>query len=181
LNKACPKDNYPSPFIDQIIDDCAGCEIFSFMDGFSGYNQINILPQVQHKMTFICPWGTFAYKKLPFGLKNIGATFQHAMSYAFHDIKSIVKPYLDHLSEKTQWCQDHMDHLQQIFMHCRHYNIQLNPHKCIFGVESGRLLGFIVANDGIHFNPLKVKEITNLPPPRTILQLQSLQGKANFL
>ena len=100
LNKACPKDNYPTPFIDQIIDDCAGCEIFSFMDGFSGYNQIDILLQDQHKTTFICPWRTFAYRKLPFGLKNAGATFQRAMSYAFHDIKSIVQPYLDDLPAK---------------------------------------------------------------------------------
>ena len=74
-----------------------------------------------------------------------------------------------------------MDHLQQIFVRYRHYNIQLNPHKCIFGVESGRLLGFIVANDGICVDPLKVEAITNLPLPHMILQLQSLQGKANFL
>jgi hypothetical protein len=73
VNQACPKDNYPTPFIDQIIDECAGCEIFSFMDGFSGYNQINIRPQDQSKTAFICPWGTFAYRKLPFGLKNAGA------------------------------------------------------------------------------------------------------------
>ena len=71
------------------------------MDGFSGYNQIDILPQDQHKMTFICPWGTLAYRKLPFGLKNAGSTFQHAMSYAFHDIKSIVQPYLDDLLKKS--------------------------------------------------------------------------------
>ena len=139
------------------------------MDGFSGYNQIDILPQDQHKTTFICPWGTFAYRKLPFGLKNAGATFQRAMSYAFHDIKSIVQPYLDDLPAKSRQCQDHMDHLQQIFMHSRHYNIRLNPHKCIFRVESGRPLGFIVANDGIPINPLKVGAITKLPPPRTIL------------
>ena len=123
LNKACPKDNYPTPFIDQIIDDCAGCEIFSFMDGFSGYNQIDILPQDQYKTTFICPWGTFAYKQLPFGLKNVGATFQRAMSYTFHDIKTIVQPYLDDLPAKSLRCQDHMDHLKQIFVHCRLYNI----------------------------------------------------------
>jgi hypothetical protein len=61
------------------------------MDGFSGYNQISILPADQHKTTFICPWGTFAYRKLPFGLKNVGATFQHTMSYSFHDIKHIVQ------------------------------------------------------------------------------------------
>ena len=151
------------------------------MDGFSSYNQIDILPQDQHKTTFICPWGTFAYKKLPFGLKNAGATFHHAMSYAFHDIKSIVQPYLDDLPVKSRWCQDHMDDLQQIFMRCRYYNILLYPHKCIFGVESGHLLGFIVANDGIRVDPLKVEAIMNLPPPHTILQLQSLQGKAKFL
>jgi hypothetical protein len=66
-------------------------------------------------------------------------------------------------------------------MRCRYYNICLNPHKCIFVVESGQLLGFIVANDGIRVDRLKVKAITNLPPPSTILQLQILQGKVNFL
>ena len=91
------------------------------------------------------------------------------MSYAFHDIKTIVQPYLDDISEKSRRRQDHMDHLQQISVRCKHYNIWLNPHKWIFGVESGRLLGFIVASDGIHVDPLKVEAITNLPPPRTIL------------
>ena len=76
LNKDCPKDNFLTPHINQIIDNYAGSVIFSFMDGFSGYNQIEILPVDQHKMTFICPWGTFTYRKLPFGLKNIVATFQ---------------------------------------------------------------------------------------------------------
>jgi hypothetical protein len=92
LNKDCPKDNYPIPFIDQIIDNCAGSVIFCFMDGFSGYNQMNILPNDQHKTTFICLWGNFAYRKLPFGLKNVGTTFQRAMSYTFHNIKHIVDP-----------------------------------------------------------------------------------------
>lgn len=72
-------------------------EMFSFMDTFFSYNQINILPTIQHKTAFICPWGTFAYRKLPFGLKNAGATFQQAMSYEFHNIKHIVQPYLDDL------------------------------------------------------------------------------------
>lgn len=97
LNHPFPKDNYHTPFIDQIIDESAGSEIFSFMDGFSSYHQINIVSANQEKTTFICPWGTFAYKKLPFSLKNVGATFQRAMSYAFHDIRNIVQPYLDDL------------------------------------------------------------------------------------
>ena len=94
LNKACPKDNYPTPFIDQIIDACAGSEVFSFMDGFSRYNQIQIKLEDQHKTAFISPWGTFAYNKMPFGLKNDGETFQRAMNFDFHGIKAIVEPYL---------------------------------------------------------------------------------------
>jgi hypothetical protein len=111
INKTCPKENYPTPFVDQIVDDCVRNEIFSLMDGFSGYNQINILPTDQHKTTFIFPWGTFAYRKLPFGLKNIGATFQCTMSYYFHDIKHIVQSYLDDLPTHSMHRQDHPTHL----------------------------------------------------------------------
>jgi hypothetical protein len=181
INKACPKDNFPTPFVDQIVDDCAGSEIFSLMDGFSGYNQINIAPEDQHKTAFICPWGTFAYRKLPFGLKNAGATFQRAMSYAFHDIKHIVQPYLDDLPAHSMRRIDHPMHLRAIFVRCRFYRIRLNPHKCVFCVESGRLLGFIVSRHGIRVDPIKVEAILNIPPPSSLRQLQSLQGKANFL
>jgi len=116
INRACPKDNYPTPYIDQIIDDCVGSEMFWFMDGFSGYYQINILPTNQPKTTFICPWGTFDYRKLPFGLKNAGATFQRAMSYAFHDIKHIVQPYLDDFPAHSSCREDHITHLRAIFI-----------------------------------------------------------------
>jgi hypothetical protein len=111
INKACPKDNFSTPFVDQIVDDCVGSEIFSLMDGFSSYNQINIAPEDKHKTAFICPWGTFAYKKIPFSLKNAGATFQRAMSYAFHDIKHIVQPYLDDLPAHSLRRVDHPNHL----------------------------------------------------------------------
>jgi hypothetical protein len=181
LNKACPKDNYPMPFNDQIIDNCAGSVIFAFMDGFSGYNQIEILPTVQHKIAFIFPWGNFAYRKLPFGLKNAGATFQRAMSYTFHGIKHIKEPYLDDLPTHLLNRSDHIDHLRAIFLRCRFYRIRLDPHKCIFAVESGRILGFIVSKDGIRVDPLKIKAILALPPPTNLTQLQSLQGKENFL
>jgi hypothetical protein len=180
INKACPKDNFPTPFVDQIVDDCARSEIFSLMDGFSGYNQINISPEDQHKTAFIFPWGTFAYRKLPFGLKNAGATFQRAMSYAFHDIKHIVQPYLDDLPAHSMHRVDHPTHLRAIFIRCRFYRIRLNPHKCIFCVESGRVLGFIISRQRIQVDPLKVEVILNLPPPSTLRQLQSLQGKQTF-
>jgi hypothetical protein len=129
LNKACPKDNSPTPFIDQIIDECAGCEAFLFMDGFSRYNQIQIKPEDQHKATFICPWGTFTYRKIPFGLKNAGATFQQAMSFAVHDIKHIVEAYLDDLASRSCKQKDHSTHLRLIFECCCYFRICLNPNK----------------------------------------------------
>lgn len=88
------------------------------MDGFFDYNQINIRPHDQFKIAFICPWGTFAYRKLPFGLKNVGATFWRAMNYAFHDSKHIFQPYLDDFPAHLQKWTDHPHHLRAIFLWC---------------------------------------------------------------
>ena len=151
------------------------------MDGFSGYNQIHIKNEDQHKTTFIFPWGTFRYQKMPFSLKNIGAAFQRAMPYAFHDINKIVKIYLDDLKTKYSRRVEHCAHLRVIFIRCHQYNIRLNPHKCIFCVDFGRLLGFIVSKDGIWVDPLKVEEILQFLYPKTIRQLEILQGKEKFL
>ena len=103
------------------------------------------------------------------------------MSYVFHDVKHIVEPYLDDLPAHSQWREDHPGHLRDIFLRCHHYNIWLNPHKCVFYVEMGCLLGFVVSKDGIQIDPLKIAAIINLPAPTNILELQSLQGKENFL
>jgi hypothetical protein len=116
LNKDFPKGNYPTPFIDQIIDNCTESVIFSFMDGFFGYKQIDISSVDQRKKTLIYPWGNLSYRKLPFGLKNAGATFQWAMSYAFHDIKHIVETYLNDLATHLTRLRDHIGHLQAIFI-----------------------------------------------------------------
>ncbi|KAH9316964.1 hypothetical protein KI387_018733, partial [Taxus chinensis] len=98
INKACPKDDFPLPSIDVIVDATARFEILSLMDGFSGYNQIRISKQDQAKTTFITPWGTYCYVVMPFGLKNAGATYQRAMKYIFHDlIHKIMESYVDDL------------------------------------------------------------------------------------
>ena len=85
------------------------------------------------------------------------------MSYAFHNIKHIVEPYLDDLPTHSQRREDHPGHLREIFLRCRYYNIRLNPHKCVFCVETGRLLGFVVSKDGIRIDPLKIATILDLP------------------
>jgi hypothetical protein len=156
LNKSCLKDNFLTPFINQILEECAGSEVFSFMDRFLQYNQIQIKPEDQHKLTFIFPWGTFTYRKMPFGLKNIRVTFQHVMTFAFHELKHIVEAYLDDLVAHSRKRVDHSKHLRLVFERCRHYRIQLNPHKCIFCIRSRCLLGFLVSETGIMVDPLKV-------------------------
>ena len=98
------------------------------MDGFFGYNQIQIKPEDQHKIAFICPWGTFSYNKIPFGLKNAGATFHRAMNFSFHDIKAIVEPYLDDLPAHSR---KRIDRLHLIFERCKYNKIHLNPHKSV--------------------------------------------------
>ena len=98
LNKARPKENYPIPFIKQVIDSCIGHGALSFMDGFSGYNQIQICHTNQYNTTFTTPWGMFVYQVMPFGLKNGGDTFQRAMNYIFHDLAHLILAYLDNLT-----------------------------------------------------------------------------------
>jgi hypothetical protein len=149
--------------------------------GFSGYNQIQIHPADQYKTTFTTPWGTFVYRVMPFGLKNVGATFQHTMTYIFHDLAHIILAYLDDLTARSKKCTQHLDDLRIIFQRCHQYNIHLNPLKCVFCVTVGCLLGFIVSQCGITIDPLKFQAITKIPPPHNLRQLQSLQGKANFL
>jgi hypothetical protein len=156
LNKACPKDNFPTPFIDQILNECAGSEVFSFMDRFSGYQQIQIKPEDQHKMTFIFLCSTFAHWKIHFNLKNARATFQCTMNFTFHDLEHIVEAYIDNLVAHSRKRVDHPKNLQIFFERCHHYRIWLKPHKCIFCIRSICLLAFLVSETGIMVDLLKV-------------------------
>ncbi|GLJ23982.1 hypothetical protein SUGI_0456270 [Cryptomeria japonica] len=178
LNKASLKDDFPLPNIDMIVDSMAGHALLSFMDGFSGYNQIFINPQDQYKTAFTTPWGTFCWIMMPFGLKNAGATYQRAMTLIFHDyMHKILEDYVDDILAKSFLCMDHVKVLRQIFERIRKYHMRLNPRKCVFGVDSGKLLGFIVSHRGIEVDTKKIDAIVNMPPPRNVSQLKSLQGK----
>jgi hypothetical protein len=151
------------------------------MDGFSGYNQIQIHPADQYKTAFTTPWGTFAYRVMPFGLKNAGTTFQWAMTYIFHDLAHIILAYLDDLTARSKKCTQHLDDLRIIFQRCRQYNIRLNPLKCMClrhcqGASSDSSFPKVV----LPWTPSKSKPSQKFHPPE-FTQLQSLQGKANFL
>jgi hypothetical protein len=122
-----------------------------------------------------------SHMRLPVCMKVSISLIQWAMSFSFHDLKHIFKAYLDDLASRSHKRSDHLAHLRLIFERYRYYRIHLSPNKCSFCVTSGHLLGFILSTKGIMVDPLKVEAIVQLPPPRTIPQLQSLQGKANFL
>ena len=125
--------------------------------------------------------GDLSYRNLPFCLNNPGATFQRTMSYDFHDIKHIMEPYLDDFPAHSKQRDHHVDHLRAIFLRCRHYNIRLNPHKCVFCVDTGRLLGFIMSKDDILIDPLKIEAMLALPTSINVTELQILQGKEKCL
>uniref|UniRef100_A0A2N9FPT8 Reverse transcriptase domain-containing protein n=1 Tax=Fagus sylvatica TaxID=28930 RepID=A0A2N9FPT8_FAGSY len=182
LNKACPKDSYPLPRIDQLVDSTAGHKLLSFMDAFSGYNQIRMEEEDQEKTAFITSRGLFCYKVMPFGLKNAGATYQRLVNKMFHDqIGRNVEVYVDDMLVKSKENEDHLKDLKETFQALRTYNMKLNPEKCAFGVSSGKFLGFMVSQRGIEANPDKIKAILEMSPPTTVKEVQSLTGKAAAL
>ncbi|RVW87079.1 Transposon Ty3-I Gag-Pol polyprotein [Vitis vinifera] len=146
LNKASPKDDFPLPHIDLLVDGTAGHSMLSFMDGFSGYNQILMAPEDMEKTAFITEWGTYCYRVMPFGLKNAGATYQRAATTLFHDMMHRdVEVYVDDMIVKSRGRADHLDALERFFERIRKFRLRLNPKKCTFGVTSGKLLGHIVS------------------------------------
>ena len=178
LNKATPKDDYPLPSIDLLIDSTTGHAMFSFMDGYSGYNQIKLDARDQSKTSFTTPWGTFCYTVMPFGLKNAGATYQRAMAVIFHDQRrKIMDAYVDDILVKSKEEEDHLEALDQVFKRLILYKLRLNPQKYVFGVESGKLLGFFVSKKGIEVDPAKAKAIIDMPPLTNLKELRSLQGR----
>ncbi|KAA3482112.1 reverse transcriptase [Gossypium australe] len=182
LNKASPKDNFPLPHIDTLVDNTAGYSWFSFMDGFSGYNQIKMHPEDMAKTTFITLWGTFCYKVMPFGLKNAGATYQRAMVALFHDMMhKEIEVYVDDMIAKSRTEKEHVEVLKKLFLRLRKFQLKLNPTKCTFGARSGKLLGFVVSEKGIEVDSDKVKAIQDLPPPRTQKEVRGFLGRLNYI
>ncbi|XP_077224177.1 uncharacterized protein LOC143857604 [Tasmannia lanceolata] len=182
LNKASPKDDFPLPHIDVLIDNTASHALLSFMDGFSGYNQIKMAPEDMIKTSFITQWGTYCYKVMPFGLKNAGATYQRAATTLLHDmIHKEVEVYVDDMIVKAKEREDHLGNLRKFFQRILKYRLRLNPSKCVFGVTSGKLLGFLVSQRGIEVDPQKIKAIQEMAPPRTEKEIRGFLGRIQFL
>ena len=141
LNDACSKEDFPLPNIKIMVDATTGHEALSFMDGFSGYNQIRIAPEDEELTAFRTSKGIYCYKVIPFGLKNARATYQCAMQRTFDDI---VHKNIDDVVVKTKKRSDHLKDLRMVFDKLRHYNLKMNSLKCAFSITSEKFLGFIV-------------------------------------
>jgi ribonuclease HI len=182
LNRASIKDNFPLPNMEFLLQQVTGSTCMSMLDGFSGYNQVLVAEEDREKTTFITPWETYAYARIPFGLKNVGATFQRAMDHAFSGlIGKFMADYQDDLTVHSKTRGDHIHHLRKVFERCRLYGVSLNPKKCLFVVTQGKLLGHIVCKEGIYIDPERVKAINELNPPTSKKGVQSFFGKINFV
>ena len=157
-----------------MVDSMARHELLSFIDAFSGYNQIKINEEDQEKTSFVTSQRLFCYKVMPFGLKNTGATYQRLMNKMFaHQIGRNVQVYVDDMLVKSLLESDHLNDLQETFNTLRSYNMKLNPSKCVFRVTAGKFLGVMVSQRGIEVNPEKVRAILKLEPPRIVKAVQS--------
>ncbi|KAG7588731.1 Ribonuclease H-like superfamily [Arabidopsis suecica] len=178
LNKACPKDSFPLPHIDRLVESTAGNELLTFMDAFSGYNQIMMDPEDQEKTSFITDRGTYCYKVMPFGLKNAGATYQRLVNKMFHEhLGKTMEVYIDDMLVKSLKKEDHIKHLEECFEILNQYQMKLNPAKCTFGVPSEEFLGYIVTKRGIEANPNQINAFLNMPSPKNFKEVQRLTGR----
>ncbi|GJR01915.1 reverse transcriptase domain-containing protein [Tanacetum coccineum] len=181
LNEATRKDHFPLPFMDQMLERLAGNEYYCFLDGFSGYFQIPIDPHDQEKTTFTCPYGTFAYRRMPFGLCNAPGTFQRCMMAIFHDmIEKTMEVFMDDFLVFRNSFRNCLSRLDKMLKRCEDTNLCLNWEKSHFMVKEGIVLGHKISKNRIEVDKAKVDVIAKLPHPTTVKGVRSFLGHASF-
>ncbi|GJY90199.1 reverse transcriptase domain-containing protein [Tanacetum coccineum] len=181
LNEATRKDHFPLPFMDQMLKRLAGNEYYCFLDGFSGYFQILIDPHDQEKTTFTCPYGTFAYRRMPFGLCNASGTFQRCMMAIFHDmIEKMMEVFMDDFSVFGNSFGNCLSRVDKMLQRCEDTNLCLNWEKSHFMVKEGIVLGHKISKNGIEVDKAKIDVIAKLPHPTTVKGVRSFLGHAGF-
>jgi hypothetical protein len=184
LNRATPKDEYPMPIADVLINNASRNRIISFLDGNAGYNQIFMAEEDASKIAFICPdfICLFEWFVMTFDLKNAGATYQRAMNLIFHELlRNTVEVYIDDIVVKLAEFSSHIAYLRKAFDKMCWYGLKMNPRKCAFGVSAGKFLGFIIHEHGIEIDPDRIKSIRNVGPPTCKVEVQKFLSKVNYL
>ncbi|GJS94071.1 reverse transcriptase domain-containing protein [Tanacetum coccineum] len=181
LNEATRKDHFTLPFMDQMLERLAGNEYYCFLDGFSGYFQIPIDPHDQEKTTFTCPYGMFAYRRMPFGLCNAPDTFQRCMMAIFHDmIKKMMEVFMDDFSVFGNSFENCLSRVDKMLQRCEDTNLCLNWEKSHFMVKEGIVLGHKISKKGIEVDKAKIDVIAKLPHPTTVKGVRRFLGHAGF-
>ena len=182
LNKACQKDYFSLPIIELMVDATTGHEAMSFIDGTSVYDQIRMSPKDKKYTAFQTPKGIYCYKVMPFGLNNVGATYQRERQNIFDDmLHKRVECYIDDLVVKTKQREYNLEDLRIVFERLRKFDFKINPLKCACGVTYGKFLGFIVRHRVIKVDPTKIDAIKKMPEPKNLKDLRSLYGNFAFI
>jgi hypothetical protein len=177
LNKACPKDEFPLPRIDSLVDTAATSELMSLLDCYSGYHQIWMKKEDEPKTSFITPSGTYCYLWMLEGPKNPGGSFSRMTSKVLSSqIGRNVLTYVDDIIVKSTKQENHIADLQETFANFRKASLKLNLEKCVFGVK-GKFFGCLVSTKGIEANPSMIEAILRMEPPRTRKGAQRLTGR----
>ena len=181
LNEVTRKDHFPFPFIDQLLERVSGHPFYCFLDGYSGYFQIEIEPEDLEKTTFTCPFGTYAYRRMPFGLCNAPATFQRCMLSMFSDmVERIMDVYMDDITVYGGDYEECLTNLEAILQRCIEKNLVLNWEKCNFIVNQGIVLGHIISSKGIEVDKENIELISQLPSPMNVKTIRKFLGHAGF-
>jgi ribonuclease HI len=171
-------DNFPLPCIDKIVDSVAGCEVMSLLDCFSGYHQIYMKEEDKASTSFITPFGTYCFIRMPKGLKNAGSTFSRLTKTVLESqVGRNIFTYVDNIVVASKNKADHLSDLAETFANMRDARLRLNPEKCVFGVRQGKILGYLVSHRGIKANPTKIQTVINMTPPQSTRDVQRLTGK----
>ena len=181
LNSGTRKDHFPLPFVDQMLERVTEHEFYCFLDGYSGYSQIEIALEDQEKTTFTCPFGTFTFRKMHFVLCNALGTFQRCMMGIFSDmIEIIMEIFMDDFSVFDDSYEGCLENLRKVLERCQEKNLVLNWEKCHFMVTQGIVLGHILSKTGIEVDKAKVELISNLPTPKCVRDIRSFLGHVGF-
>jgi hypothetical protein len=178
LNKACPKDNFPLPQIDKIVDSASGCEVMSLLDCFSGYHQIYMKKEDKANTSFITPFDTYCFIRMLEGLKNAESTFSRLTKRVLESqVGRNIFTYVDDIVVASKNKEDHLADLAETFANMWDARLRLNPEKCVFRVRQGKILGYLVSHKGIEANPTKIQAIINMTPPQSARDVQRLTGR----
>ena len=181
LTEVTRKDHFPLPFMDQLLKRVSGHPFYCFLDGYSGYFHINIAADDQEKTTFTCHFGTYAYRRMPFGLCNPPTTFQRYMLSIFSDmVERIMEVYMDDITVYGESFDKGLVHLETVLHKCIEKNLVLNWEKCHFMVNQGIVLGHIISERGIEVDKAKVELISKLPSPTNVKTMRQFLGHAGF-